>query len=65
MSYAKYLENKELLNQIWEFKYEKSMQKSQLQFKEWLKQKGYDIDNLSEKEILDMIKNLQINNNIQ
>jgi len=41
------------------------MQKSQLQLKEWLKQKGYDIDNLSEKEILDMIKNLQINNNIQ
>lgn len=65
ISYKKYLENKELLNQIWEFKYEKSMQKSQLQFKEWLKQKGYDVNKLSEKEILDMIKNLQINNNIQ
>jgi len=65
MSYKKYLENKELLNQIWKFKYEKSIQKSQLQFKEWLKQKGYNVNKLSEKEILDIIKNLQINNNIQ
>ncbi len=65
MSYKKYIENKKLINQIWELRYEKSMQKSQLQFKEWLKQKGYDINNLSEKEILEMIKNLQINNKFQ
>ena len=65
MSYKKYLENKKLLNQIWELKYESSIKKSQLQFKEWLNQKGYDVNKLSEEEICKMIKNLQINNNIQ
>ncbi len=64
ISYKKYLENKKLLNQIWELRYEKSIKKSQLQFKEWLKKKGYDIDKLSEEEIGDMVKNLQINNTI-
>ena len=64
MSYEKYIENKKLLNKIWELKYEKSMQKSQIQFKEWLKQKGYDTNNLSAEEICEMIKDLQINNNI-
>ncbi|GAI74495.1 unnamed protein product [marine sediment metagenome] len=62
MSYKKYLENKKLLNQIGELKYEKSIKKSQLQFKEWLEQKGYDTNKLSEEEIYDMIKNLHINN---
>lgn len=62
MSYKKYIENKKLINQIWELRYEKSMKKSQLQFKEWLKQKGYNVNNLSEKEICEMIKNLHINN---
>ena len=42
--------------------YEKSVKKSLLQFKEWLTQKGYDIEKLSEEEIGDMIKNLQVNN---
>ena len=64
MSYKKYIENKNLLNQIQELKYEKSVKKSQLQFKEWLTQKGYDIEKLSEEEISEMIKNLQINNSI-
>jgi len=64
ISYKKYLENKKLLNQIWELRYEKSIKKSQLQFKEWLKKKGYDIDKLSEEEIGDIVKNLQINNTI-
>ncbi|MDP3011833.1 MAG: hypothetical protein Q8N27_03870 [Candidatus Hydromicrobium sp.] len=49
------------MNQIGELKYEKSIKKSQLQFREWLEQKGYDINKLSEEEIYDMIKNLQIN----
>ena len=62
MSYKKYLENKKLMNQIGELKYEKSIKKSQLQFKEWLEQKGYDTNKLSEEEIGEMIKNLQINN---
>jgi len=50
------------MNQITELKHEKSIKKSQLQFKEWLEQKGYDTNKLSEEEIVDMIKNLHINN---
>jgi prevent-host-death family protein len=61
MSYKKYIENKKLMNQIGELRYEKSIKKSQLQFKEWLNQKGYDVNKLSEEEIYDIIKNLQIN----
>ena len=64
MSYKKYLENKKLINQIWKLKYEKSVKKSKLQFKEWLKEKGYDVNKLSEEEIGKMIKNLQINNDV-
>ncbi|MDD5622489.1 MAG: type II toxin-antitoxin system Phd/YefM family antitoxin [Actinomycetota bacterium] len=64
ISYKKYIENKKLLNQMSELIYEKSVKKSRLQFKEWLMQKGYDTDKLSEEEISDMIKNLQINNGI-
>ena len=62
ISYKKYIENKELLNQMHELIYEKSVKKSQLQFKEWLTQKGYDTEKLSEEEIGEMIKNLQVNN---
>ena len=61
ISYKKYIENKKLLNQMNELIYEKSVKKSRLQFKEWLIQKGYDIEKLSEEEIGDMIKNLQVN----
>jgi len=61
MSYKKYIENKKVMNQIGELKYEKSIKKSQFQFKEWLEQKGYDVNKLSEEEIYDIIKNLQIN----
>ena len=61
ISYKKYIENKKLLNQMNELIYEKSVKKSRLQFKEWLTQKGYDIEKLSEEEIGDMIKNLQVN----
>ncbi|MFA5015674.1 MAG: type II toxin-antitoxin system Phd/YefM family antitoxin [Actinomycetota bacterium] len=64
ISYRKYIENKKLLNQMNELIYEKSVKKSRLQFKEWLVQKGYDIEKLSEEEIGDMIKNLQVNNGI-
>ena len=64
ISYKKYIENKKLLNQMQELIYEKSVKKSQLQFKEWLTQKGYDTKKLSEEEIGEMIKNLQINNGI-
>lgn len=62
MSYKKYIENKKLLKQIGELKYEKSIKKSLLQFKEWLTQKGYDTEKLTEEETYEMIKNLQINN---
>ncbi|HEY0088525.1 MAG TPA: type II toxin-antitoxin system Phd/YefM family antitoxin [Candidatus Lokiarchaeia archaeon] len=62
MSYKKYIENKKLLKQIGELKYEKSIKKSLLQFKEWLTQKGYDAEKLSEEETYEIIKNLQINN---
>jgi len=62
MSYKKYIENKKLLNQMQELIYEKSVKKSKLQFKEWLAQKGYDAEKLSEEEIGEMIKNLQVNN---
>lgn len=61
ISYKKYIENKKLINQMNELIYEKSVKKSRLQFKEWLTQKGYDIEKLSEEEIGDMIKNLQVN----
>ncbi len=64
ISYKKYIEDKKLFNQIQELKYEKSIKKSHLQFKEWLTQKGYDIEKLSEEEIGEMIKNLQINSNL-
>lgn len=63
ISYKRYVEDKKLLKIIEELKYEKIIKKSQLQFKEWLDQKGFDASRLSEKEIGDMIKNLQINNN--
>lgn len=62
ISYKKYIENKKLLSQVQELMYEKSVKKSQLQFKEWLTQKGYDTEKLSEEEIGEMIKNLQVNN---
>jgi len=62
ISYKKYIENKKLLNQMQELIYEKSVKKSKLQFKEWLAQKGYDAEKLSEEEIGEMIKNLQVNN---
>jgi len=65
ISYKKYIENKKLLNQMSELIYEKSVKKSRLQFKEWLTQKGYDTEKLSEEEISDMIKNLQVNNSFQ
>ncbi len=61
ISYKKYMENKKLLEKIVELQYEKSMKKSQSQFKEWLQQKGFSINNLSEEEIDEMIKNLHIN----
>ncbi len=64
MSYKKYVENKKLLDQVRELKYEKSIKRSQIQFKEWLKRKGLDMAKLSEEEISKMIKNLQANNNI-
>ena len=64
MSYKKYIENKKLLKQIGELKYEKSIKKSLLQFKEWLTQKGYDTEKLTEEETYEMIKNLQINSSI-
>lgn len=63
MSYKKYVENKKLLDQMRELKYEKSIKKSQTQFKEWLKRKGLDMAKLSEEEISNMIKNLQVDNN--
>ena len=62
ISYKKYIENKKLLHQMQELIYEKSVKKSKLQFKEWLAQKGYDAEKLSEEEIGEMIKNLQVNN---
>jgi len=62
ISYRKYMEDKKLLKQIEELKYEKLIKKSQTQFKDWLKQKGFDVSQLSDKEISEIIKNLQINN---
>jgi len=38
LPYAKNFNTKKLMNQIGELKYEKAIKKSQLQFKEWLKQ---------------------------
>jgi prevent-host-death family protein len=61
-SYKKYTENKKLLEQMLELKYEKSIKKSRSQFKEWLGQKGFDASSLSEEEIGNMIKSLHINN---
>ncbi len=62
VSYKKYMENKKLLKQIEELRYEKSIKKSLIQFKKWLEQKGFNTNKLSEEEIGQMIKNLQINN---
>ncbi len=62
ISYKKYMEDKNLLKQMLELKYEKSIKKSQSQFKEWLKQKGFNVSSLSEEEVGNMIKNLHINN---
>jgi prevent-host-death family protein len=62
ISYSKYTENKKLIEKIAELQYENSMKKSKSQLKEWLQQKGVDIKDLPEEEILDMIKNLHINN---
>src|SRR4030066_584094 len=59
ISYKKYIENKKLLNQMQELIYEKSVKKSQLQFKEWLTQKGYDAEKLSQKENGEEIKKLK------
>jgi prevent-host-death family protein len=63
ISYKRHMEYKKLLDIVEELKYEKSIKKSQLQFKEWLDQKGFDTSRISEEEIGDMIKNLQINDN--
>ncbi len=62
ISYGKYIENKKLIKKIAELQYESSMKKSKGQLKEWLRQKGFEINDLPEEEILDMIKNLHINN---
>jgi len=56
------MEDRKLLKQMEELKYEKLIKKSQTQFKDWLKQKGFDVGQLSDKEISEIIKNLQINN---
>ena len=63
ISYKRYIEQKNLLKIVEELKYEKSIKNSQLQFKKWLDQKGFDTSRISEEEIGDMIKNLHINNN--
>ncbi|MBN2073699.1 MAG: hypothetical protein JW770_07130, partial [Actinobacteria bacterium] len=61
ISYKDYLGYKELLKKISELQQDKAFEKSQEQFKKWLKEKGLNIENISDKDISWIIRTLEIN----
>jgi len=51
ISYDEYVRNKEMIEENKKFRFEKVLEKSRMQFLQWLKKRGYDIEKLSEEEI--------------
>ena len=62
ISYSDYLNFKEIMRQLQEFKKDKALKSAQKQFKEWLSDNGLGSDKIPEKEIEKMIRDLNINN---
>ncbi len=51
ISYDNYLKSKELMEENWKYRFEKTLDESQEIFKKWLTKKGYDFNKLSEEDI--------------
>lgn len=51
ISYDEYVRNKEMIEENKKFRFEKVLEKSRMQFLQWLKKRDYDIEKLSEEEI--------------
>ena len=51
ISYGTYLKTKELMEESWKYRFEKTLNESQELFKKWLVKKGYDTNKLSEEDI--------------
>ena len=51
ISYDDYLKSKELMEENWKYRFEKTLDESQEIFKKWLTKKGYDFNKLSEEDI--------------
>ena len=62
ISYRDYLNFKEIMRQLQEFKHNKALKNAQKQFREWLSDNGLGSDKIPEKEIERMIRELNVNN---
>jgi prevent-host-death family protein len=51
ISYDDYLKSKELMEENWKYRFEKTLGQSQEIFKKWLTKKGYDFNKLSEEDL--------------
>jgi prevent-host-death family protein len=51
ISYDNYLKTKELMEENWKYRFEKTLGQSQEIFKKWLTKKGYDFNKLSEEDL--------------
>ena len=61
ISYSDYLNFKEIMRQLQAFKQDKALVNAQKQFKEWLSDKGLSLDEIPEKEIERMVRDLNVN----
>ena len=61
ISYSDYLNFKEIMRQLQSFKQDKALVNAQKQFKEWLSDKGLSLDEIPEKEIERMARELNVN----
>ena len=61
ISYSDYLNFKEIMRQLQAFKQDKALVNAQKQFKEWLSDKGLSLDEIPEKEIERMVRELNVN----
>ena len=62
ISYSDYLNFKEIMKQLQEFKQNKALKNAKKQFREWLSDNGLGLDKIPEEEIERMVRELNINN---
>lgn len=62
ISYSDYLNFKEIMKQLQEFKQDKALKNAKKQFREWLSDNGLGLDKIPEEEIERMIRELNISN---